>query len=60
MILTDLVAMLACPCDQHGELQVVDAGLKAACCGRIYPVVDGIPVLLMSEASAPKETKRGR
>lgn len=60
MVLTDLVALLACPCDQHGPLQIVDDGLRADCCGRVYPVVDGIPVLLMSEASAPKETKRGR
>lgn len=56
MSMTELLALLACPCDEHGTLKLRrDNELKAKCCGRIYPIVDGIPVLLMSQARRPKE-----
>jgi uncharacterized protein len=53
----DLLTMLACPASDHGALSVgtpddPDASvLTCAVCGRRYPVTDGIPVLLLSEAS---------
>jgi len=51
VLIADLLPLLACPCDEHGRLKLRrDTELKAACCGRIYPIVDGIPVLLMSQA----------
>jgi hypothetical protein len=55
MLLADLLPLLACPCDEHGSLKLRRQNdLKATCCGRIYPVVDGIPVLLMSQARKAK------
>lgn len=45
--------ILRCPVD-HGELDDVAAAtgpqLRCRDCGRAYPVVDGIPVLLADEA----------
>lgn len=48
--------ILACPCPAHAPLQVgtpadpdADA-LTCTCCQRSFPVVDGIPVLLLDEA----------
>lgn len=60
MTVVELLPFLACPCDEHGELSIVDADsagtqLIAACCGRVYPVVDGIPVLLMDQALGSEE-----
>ena len=48
-----LLEILACPAPDHGELRPdADAStLTCATCGRTYPVTDGIPVLLLSEAS---------
>ena len=50
----DLLAILACPAQDHGPLVVAagpDAGLRCTRCDRRYPVTDGIPVLLLSEAT---------
>ncbi len=48
------LAVLACPADdnrpplrQEGETLVCDQ------CGRIYPIQDGIPILLPEEALSP-------
>lgn len=51
-----LLDILACPCDEHAPLRVGsqdDPGadvLTCSSCGRRFPVVDGIPVLLLEEA----------
>jgi uncharacterized protein len=51
-----LMEILACPCPQHGKLSSGTASdpeadaLTCATCGRSFPVVDGIPVLLLTEA----------
>lgn len=52
-----LLDILACPAPDHGELRPgtpTDAGASAltcTVCGREFPVTDGIPVLLLSEAA---------
>ena len=61
-----LLEVLACPAPDHGPLQVgapdrpdADA-LTCTRCGRVFPVEDGIPVLLLTEVLAgptdPTET----
>jgi len=49
-----LLEILICPAC-HGELKPVNAdeGLECLACGRIYPIRDGIPVMLVDEASPP-------
>ena len=53
---TDLLEMLACPvCKTEVTPVRTDAGepgLKCVRCHRIYPVRDGIPVMIESEAVA--------
>lgn len=56
-----LLEILACPSADHAPLRVgaptdpdADA-LTCTECGRVYPVRDGIPVLLLDEASIPGE-----
>jgi uncharacterized protein YbaR (Trm112 family) len=51
-----LLEILACPCDEHAPLRLgtpsdptADA-LTCTSCGRSFPVVDGIPVLLLDDA----------
>ena len=54
-----LMEILACPSDDHAPLRAGTPDDPAAdvltctSCGRSYPVVDGIPVLLLEEASPP-------
>jgi uncharacterized protein len=65
----DLLDILACPAPDHGTLRPGtpdDPGaaevtvLTCTSCGRRYPVTDGIPVLLLSEASGgPAQTVQG-
>jgi len=51
-----LLKILACPCDVHAPLQLGTAADPAAdaltctSCARSFPVIDGIPVLLLNEA----------
>jgi uncharacterized protein YbaR (Trm112 family) len=54
-----LLEILACPSDDHAPLRTgtpadpeADA-LTCTSCGRQFPVNDGIPVLLLDEASPP-------
>ncbi|HKN54108.1 MAG TPA: Trm112 family protein [Amycolatopsis sp.] len=56
-----LLEILACPSPDHAPLRPgtpadpeADA-LTCTECGRVYPVRDGIPVLLLDEAVVPGE-----
>jgi uncharacterized protein YbaR (Trm112 family) len=54
-----LLEILACPSPDHAPLRAGtpdDPGADALTCtecGRVYPVRDGIPVLLLDEAVVP-------
>ena len=49
-----LLEILICPACR-GDLTLLDEerGLECGSCGRIYPIRDGIPVMLVEEASPP-------
>ena len=54
-----LLEILACPAPHHAPLRPgtpddpqADA-LTCTACGRIFPITDGIPVLLLDEATPP-------
>ena len=46
-----LLEILVCPAC-HGEVRVVpdQSGLECGACGRVYPIRDGIPIMLIDEA----------
>lgn len=50
-----LLEILACPACR-GDIRPLpeDGGLECLGCGRVYPIRDGIPVMLIEEASSPK------
>ena len=54
-----LLEILACPSPDHAPLRVgipndpEAEALTCTSCGRQYPVVDGVPVLLLDEAVLP-------
>ena len=49
----ELLEILVCP-DCRAEVRALrDDALECRGCGRVYPVRDGIPVLLVEEASRP-------
>ncbi|WP_181784281.1 Trm112 family protein [Pseudonocardia pini] len=51
-----LLEILACPAEDHAALRQADAELVCTSCGRRYPIVDGIPVLLLTEAEPAEPT----
>jgi len=55
-IARELLDMLVCPVDKVKVSYTEDrAGLRCAKCGRVYPVRDGIPVMLVGEAKVMGE-----
>ncbi len=49
-----LLAILVCPaCRAQIRDLGEDRGLECAGCGRVYPIQDGIPVLLVDAATPP-------
>jgi uncharacterized protein len=52
----DLLDLLACPSDDHAPLRLETRGgdeqvLVCTHCGSTFPIVDGIPVLLLDDAT---------
>jgi uncharacterized protein YbaR (Trm112 family) len=52
-----LLEILICPAC-HGDVTELAAekGLECSACGRIYPIREGIPVMLVDEASPPNRS----
>ena len=50
-----VLSQLACPAC-HGDVCLENARLVCAACHRAYPVVDGIPVLIIERAEAAGKT----
>jgi len=50
-----LLEILACPDTHHAPLTYDERAQTLTCteCGRVFPVRDGIPVLLLDEATRP-------
>lgn len=54
-----LLEILICPAC-HGDVEYKDRRKLVICqdCGRQYPVVDGIPVMMVEEATEPSRRSR--
>jgi uncharacterized protein YbaR (Trm112 family) len=52
-----LLELLACPGDHHAPLTYDEGAATLACtgCGRVFPIVDGIPDLLLDDAVTPRD-----
>ncbi len=55
----DLLKILACPKDKAPVEQTADGNLKCSKCGKIYRVVDGIPVMLIDEEESSDDEDSG-
>jgi uncharacterized protein len=44
-----LMEILACPAEDHAPLRQEETELVCTSCERRYPIVDGIPVLLLTD-----------
>ncbi|MFC1670633.1 Trm112 family protein [Spirochaetota bacterium] len=56
MINTKLLEILACPaCKGDVEYDVKNSKILCTDCKRIYPVKDGIPIMLVDEAEMPEK-----
>jgi uncharacterized protein len=47
----ELLELLACPSDDHAPLREEDGTLVCTYCASRFPIEDGIPVLLMDDAT---------
>jgi uncharacterized protein YbaR (Trm112 family) len=56
----ELLEILVCPACKTSPVVPVndDAGLKCQACGRVYPVKDDIPVMLIDEATIDAAANR--
>ena len=53
-----LLRILACPlCKRDVKLTSDEKGLKCVKCHRVYPIKEGIPVMLIDEATIEPERK---
>jgi hypothetical protein len=58
MILKKLLDILVCPvpeCRKPLTLAADESSLRCTGCGRVYPVRDGIPILLVDQAQMPTQ-----
>jgi uncharacterized protein YbaR (Trm112 family) len=52
----DLLGMMVCPeCKGRVELKEDGSGIKCLSCRRVYPVRDGIPSMVVEEATVEDE-----
>jgi uncharacterized protein YbaR (Trm112 family) len=51
----ELLEIIVCP-DCHGDLTLGVDTLTCTGCGLVYPIRDGIPVLLVDEATRPTQS----
>jgi uncharacterized protein len=52
----ELLEILACPlCKEEVKLTADENGLKCVKCHRVYPIRNGIPVMLIEEAKIEGE-----
>ena len=50
----ELLEIMVCPAC-HGSLEPPEeSGIACGRCGRVYPIRDGIPVMLVEEAGPPR------
>jgi uncharacterized protein YbaR (Trm112 family) len=57
MIIKQLLDILVCPvpeCRKPLTLAADESSLQCTGCGRVYPVRDGIPILLIDQAQKPQ------
>jgi uncharacterized protein len=57
---SQLLEILACPDTHHAPLTYDETAQTLTCteCARVFPIREGIPVLLLDEATAPEEEER--
>jgi uncharacterized protein len=56
-----LIEILACPaCDDRPPVRLEGEGLMCDRCGRIYPIKDDIPEMLVESAILPENDKSVR
>jgi uncharacterized protein len=57
----ELLEILACPDTHHAPLRYDEGAQTLTCteCGRVFPIRDGIPVLLLDDDEVSGETTAG-
>ncbi|MEI2642102.1 MAG: Trm112 family protein [Candidatus Nanopelagicales bacterium] len=46
-----LLDVLACPCPAHAPIEQVADGIRCTVCEAVFPIRDGIPVMLLDQAT---------
>lgn len=54
---SEIVGILACPaCEGRPRVEPKDDGLYCPKCGRVYPIENGIPIMLVEKARGGEST----
>lgn len=54
-----LLDILACPaCDSRPRVELINDGVRCPQCGRIYPMENGIPIMLVGKAVEDGSTQK--
>jgi hypothetical protein len=57
LIRKELLEILACPaCDDRPGVEIKDGAIRCPQCGRLYPIENGIPIMMLDRAVAPEKT----
>ena len=52
----ELLEILACPaCDDRPSVEIKDGAIHCPKCGRLYPIENGVPIMLVDRAKAPEK-----
>jgi uncharacterized protein len=55
LIRKDLLEILACPaCESRPAVDIKDGAVHCPECGRLYPIENGVPIMLVEKAVQPE------
>ncbi|MGI6296094.1 MAG: Trm112 family protein [Armatimonadota bacterium] len=55
-----LLEILACPaCESRPRVELIEGGLHCRQCGRIYPIENGVPIMLVDKATESGKVEEG-
>ncbi len=55
-----LLEILACPaCESRPKVELINGALHCKECGRVYPIENGIPIMLVEKAARQDKVEGG-
>ena len=53
-----LLDLLRCPaCEDRPKVEIADGGVRCVKCGRVYPIEDGVPIMLVERSTQGEQVR---